>query len=364
MDPIKFLTEVYATQSNFQEKVLKVFNAAFDNLERIPDYEPDKSNIHLYLILKILLYILNNRSITNRIANLYSKNMYYELIDEKVEYLYDICLDLNLKIKYYNPPIRYGKNLTKNQKEPLETHFRIHYTNYLKLTVNLRDDYRRLINNSLSNGYVFIQTKSLIRLLQEHIRNKFFDKRNILQSEIDDFKKNLLDIKGFKQLYEEITNSWDLKKEEFESTFEMEYKEDSDISTNFPPCLKEILMKAQEGQNLTHIERLFLVFFLHALNYPMEKIVNLFSTMPDFDRNKTSYQVNFAKSKGYTPHSCSKLKSLNLCLATKYKDDICLNGYYSRNLDEQKKIAHPLFYLQLKQFRSSKNRNKAKNKSK
>ena len=173
-------------------------------------------------------------------------------------------------------------------------------------------------------------------------------------SSAEALRKELLKIPEFEALYETISSLWELKKEDFEYTFEINFKEGFDTFDVFPPCIREILSKAQDCQNLIHIERLFIVFFLHALSYPEDKIVDLFSTMPDFNREKTAYQVNFAKKKGYTPHQSDTLKSLTLCMANKFKDEICLEGYYSKKADGQKKISHPLFYVQLKKYKTSK----------
>jgi len=109
----------------------------------------------------------------------------------------------------------------------------------------------------------------------------------------------------------------------------------------------------KEGQNLVHHERLYIVWFLNALKYPEEEIINLFSALPDFNRDKTGYQVRYAMKKGYTPYSCNTLKSYSLCTAKKYKDKLCLEGYFSKKLDVQKQISHPLFYVQYTQFVSA-----------
>ena len=96
---------------------------------------------------------------------------------------------------------------------------------------------------------------------------------------------------------------------------------------------------------------------LTEILYPNDKIVDLFANLPDFDRKMTEYQVEFAKKKGYVPHSCATLKSFNLCKAKKYDDELCMGGFFSRKLEETKKIAHPLFYVQFKQFTRSKSQN-------
>ncbi|MBD3340560.1 MAG: hypothetical protein GF353_15740, partial [Candidatus Lokiarchaeota archaeon] len=177
---------------------------------------------------------------------------------------------------------------------------------------------------------------------------------------INYYRDTLLNNKHFKELYEEILHYWELKKDSFEFSAIEGYEKGVEMIEFFPPCVKEILSRAKEGQNLIHIERLFLVFFLHALNYPKEEIVKIFSILPDFDLEKTTYQVEFAKNKNYTPHSCDTLKSYNLCKAEKYKDELCIDGYYSKKYEEQKKISHPVFYFQFKKYVSS-NKNKQTN---
>jgi len=112
-DPVEFIKETFEkySSSEIEERILVLFRAAFANLEQIADYKADRLNVYCYLIIKIFLYTLNNKTITNRIANLYSKITYNELINESDAYIYDICQDLNLKINYYQPPITYGMNI-------------------------------------------------------------------------------------------------------------------------------------------------------------------------------------------------------------------------------------------------------------
>lgn len=350
-----FIKELFSKypKEEIQKRVLRIFKAAFQNLEQVSEYESDELNVYLYLLLKILLYVLDNKSVTNRIANLYSKINYSELLLENDANLYNICQDLDLEVHYYELPITFGANVNRSQRENLQTNFRIHFIDYLKLAVNLRDDYRKLINNPLTEGFVFIQKRRLIRLIQEHVRVKVLPKKSEDKATLLAFREKYFETAGFKEIYDTILEEWKEKKEDFEFK-EFKFAKGSNLSESFPPCLKEILSKAKEGENLTHIERLFLVFLLHALDYPVEKIVDIFSVLPDFNREKTLYQVNFALEKKYTPHKCDTLKSLNFCMAKKYKDELCLKGYYSRKTEEQKKISHPLFYIQMKQYRSSK----------
>jgi DNA primase large subunit len=348
-EPIEFLKEVFEEYKNgeLEGRVFTIFKEAFNNSEVITNYKEDELNVYAYIIMKILLSIFNNKPISNKVANLYSKHNYKLMLEQNSDVeLYQICKDLHLDFKYDQDPIKYGLIIDKDQKESLSTHFRLSYIDYVNLMVNLRDDYRKLAHVPLQGGYVFIQTRELIRLLQEYVRGKVIPTSGLE-------KEAFLKIPQFKDLHDKILDEWELKKEKFEYSFDIKFANNLDLSKSFPPCIREIFKKVDEGQNIIHIERLFLVFFLHALEFPSDEITDIFSKLPDFDRKKTEYQVEFAKKKGYSPHSCSTLKSLNLCMAEKYHDEVCLEGYYSKVADEKRKIAHPLFYVQLKQYRKA-----------
>jgi len=332
------------------DRVSEIFKAAFDNLENYSYYKLDHSNVYLYILMKILLYILDNKHITNRIANLYSKINYYDLIEENDYNTFQIFKELNLDIQYSEKEIQYGLKITKDYFIKLETNFRIQILDYLKLENNLRDDYRKLVNMPIKNGYVYIQKRNLMRLIQEYVRNKILEVESEDKSSIKNLRKVLLKIEDFKELYYKIESSWKERKEEIQYFEDTGFIKAENVNIIYPPCMKEILLKAKEGQNLIHIERLVILFFLLALNYPVEEIVKIFSYLPDFDKEKTTYQVNFAKNKEYVPHACETLKSLDLCMAKKYDDPICIDGYYIKKRNEYKKINHPLSYVRRRRF--------------
>ncbi|MFW9971098.1 MAG: hypothetical protein ACFFDF_12965 [Candidatus Odinarchaeota archaeon] len=351
-NPLDFLNEILSSNKSkeLKTRILSLFIDAFNNTEYISDYSFDETNIYIYLILRILLYVFNDKIISNRVANLYSKTTFDKLNKENEYILYYIYKDLDLNVIYEEKPTIYKKIVLKNQEEIYKTNFKIFFIDYLKLASNLRDEYRKLVNNALQGGYVYIKSESLNRLLQEYVRMKLLTQNEGNPKSIDEFKVKLFEIQEFKEIYDKIFAIWELKKDEFEYPIDITFEEGQDMSEIFPPCIKEILSKAKEGQNLIHTERLFLLWVLNSLKYPEDKIIEVFSTLPDFDREKTAYQVKYAIKKGYSPYSCKSLKSYTLCMANKYKDKLCLDGYFSKKLQEQKQISHPLFYIQYKQF--------------
>jgi len=47
-------------------------------------------------------------------------------------------------------------------------------------------------------------------------------------------------------------------------------------------------------------------------------------------------------------------------MAKKFKDKLCLEGFLSRKLNEQKFITHPLFYVKFNQYQNFKKSNSGK----
>jgi len=365
--PSEFISDIFskADSKQISERVLLIFESAFNNLEYIPNPKDENLSIPVYILLNILVYALNNKLITNRIANLYSKNAYSKMERDNSESdLYNICLDLELNVKFYDPPIQYGTKMLKDTREKQATNFTIYYIDYLKLASKLRDEYRKLAHNPLQNGYVYIQNRKLMRLIQEYVRTKILVEETGEEASLKSFLDKAFEIQEFKELYDHILSIWAKKEEDFDFTFKIDISNKTDILKLYPPCVLEILKKAKEGQNLVHHERLFIVWFLLALEYPVEHVVDVFSTIPDFDREKTNYQVEYAKKKKYTPYQCSTLQSIGLCMKEKYKDELCQDGYGSKELTERKKLKHPLAYIRIKQYRDEKQEEYLKNRAK
>jgi DNA primase large subunit len=100
----------------------------------------------------------------------------------------------------------------------------------------------------------------------------------------------------------------------------------------FPPCIKKMLEQVAANVNLAHSARFALVSFLIQINMSVDQIVGLFNTSPDFDPEKTRYQVeHIAGSSGtkYKPPSCATMATYGNCPG---EDELC------------RRIRHPLGY--------------------
>jgi len=99
--------------------------------------------------------------------------------------------------------------------------------------------------------------------------------------------------------------------------------------------MKEILSMIQSGENVPHMGRFAIVAFFHALGISREEIFKLFSAAPDFDEERTRYQIDHItgriSSTEYSPPGCDKMRTYGLC-PTEKMDDIC------------KSVKHPISY--------------------
>jgi len=104
----------------------------------------------------------------------------------------------------------------------------------------------------------------------------------------------------------------------------------------FPPCIREMLSQVANGTNLAHTARFALTTFLLAVGMSVDEVVGVFNTSPDFDEERTRYQVDHISGKGgtsYRPPSCATMATYGNCPG---EDRLC------------KWVNHPLSYYERK----------------
>lgn len=113
----------------------------------------------------------------------------------------------------------------------------------------------------------------------------------------------------------------------------------------FPPCVSALYNMTSSGRHLSHIGRFTLTTFLINIGMTVEKVVDLFRNLTDFNERLTVYQVeHIAGERGsrtrYTPPSCDTLKTHGVCVNP---DEICRTirhplAYYRRKIRSSKRI--------------------------
>ncbi|NVM02819.1 MAG: hypothetical protein HWN67_10810 [Candidatus Helarchaeota archaeon] len=307
-----------------------VLNAAVENIEMILDrgeynekelYQNEE--ILVYPISKMLIELINNDYLRYKFADVVSKRTSKLLSKENFNLINNIAkntFDWNLSFEDLNLNIQYDCKMK--------------FHNYLSVAPNFRDSIWKLINRRLDLGWVFLKKQEIIRLISEKV------KQDIIKKPIK--KKELPKIPNF--LEEKVKNLQN-SAQKYESKLQTGLKGKLITSKEtYPPCIVSILKELQKGVNLDHTSRLVFIFFLLNTEKPIEEIVDLFRTQPDFNEAKTTYYVEHAAGERgsgtkYSSYGCPKIKTYGLC---KEKEDFWCHT---------KKINHPIQYFERKNWK-------------
>jgi len=197
--------------------------------------------------------------------------------------------------------------------------FLMKYRDFIEFTKGLSPVHWKLFNFRLESGYVKLNKRQVIRVLANVVKKRVY---NIIRSiEVTPDFLSEYTIRVINQVNIRIDK-------------EKETLLDKDIS-NYPPCIRKMIDDIPIG--LSHPARFTLVTFLHKMGYSIEEIVDLFRRVPDFNLEKTRYQVEHILGlRGsrieYEVPSCRKIKSYGMCIP----DQICRG------------IRHPTTYVRKK----------------
>ena len=109
--------------------------------------------------------------------------------------------------------------------------------------------------------------------------------------------------------------------------------------------MTDLLAATQAGENVPHMGRFALVAFLNSLKLSPTDILKLFSTAPDFEEEKSRYQIDHitgaTSSTSYKCPGCDKMRTYGIC-PTEKMDGLCRRtrhplNYYSAKWRQEKK---------------------------
>ncbi len=265
-----------------------------------------------YPIARMITICIDDNYLKRRYALGEAVHMYKNLIREEPPFILDISSEFNLDVKYIDEKLS------------------VYFTDYLRYAPTRYKKWK-MINREMIQGYITLSHRDLARLLQEALRER-------INQELDSIPCDEYVNQIFSSDINRIRNKVRALRKNIEATpigkLEVEY---------LPPCIKNILDAIQSGENVPHIGRFALVSFLNGLKLSREEIIAVFSRAPDFEEEKTRYQIEhitgISSSTRYTPPGCDKMRTYGLC-PLEERTDLC------------KEINHPLTYYKVKWKRS------------
>jgi len=191
---------------------------------------------------------------------------------------------------------------------------------YVEIISPLHDARFKLVNRNVHHGFIEIKKEERYELLRERIRV-------ILRRDLPyKVPKSLLE--HFAPVAEPIKKVYQEQMLQQFGTIE---------ESAFPPCMQALILALTAGTNLTHAGRFALTTFIHTIGMDVAGIAQLYARSPDFDQEKTMYQVEHITGRGgtgteYTAPACAAMKTTGLCI---HPDAVC------------EKVNHPLNYYKL-----------------
>jgi DNA primase large subunit len=206
----------------------------------------------------------------------------------------------------------FGINIT-DERMPLP--------DYVEIISPLHDTRFKLVNRNVHHGFIEIKKEERYELLRERIRV-------ILRRD--------LPYKVPKSLIEQLSPVAEPIKKVYQEQMLQQFGIIEESA--FPPCMQALILALTSGTNLTHAGRFALTTFIHTIGMDVAGIAQLYARSPDFDPEKTMYQVEHITGRGgsgteYTAPACAAMKTNGLCI---HPDAVC------------EKVNHPLSYYKLK----------------
>jgi DNA primase large subunit len=202
---------------------------------------------------------------------------------------------------------------------------RLHFTCFLNYAVRHEKGWK-LVNRRLRGGMVEVDKEELCRLVEEALRRRF---ESELPFEVPDNVKEV-----FREPAAALKNEAEARLRKFQPRELGKIRVDC-----FPPCIRHLLAMAQSGENVPHSGRFALVTFLHALGVSEQEMMKAFATSPDFQEDKTRYQVEHitgvTSGTEYSPPGCDTMKTYGLCIEP---DRLCAIDW----------MTHPMKYYLVK----------------
>jgi len=242
---------------------------------------------------------------------------YQQLLDEPATFVNEVAQELELHVRYDE---RQG--------------FSLFFKDYLRHAPTRYKEWK-LVNRTMDKGFVQMTQRVLCRVILETLRQR-------LIAELSELACNQMIVDVFLEDIRRLQTQVAMTRKKMKTTpvgkFDM---------TLIPPCLKQILAAIQAGENVPHMGRFALVAFLSSLKLSTKEILQLFSTAPDYEEDKTRYQVEHitgtSSSTAYKSPGCDKMRTYGLC-PTDQMDEICKRihhplGYYNKKWRQEKKQA-------------------------
>jgi DNA primase large subunit len=282
--------------------------------QRVTDSPEDE--IASYALARVIVSCVNDKQLIDRLTRFESERAYFFLRTEGGD---EESWNKNFREAEYGYSRLFVYIATELGMPVAEN--RMPLADYVELVAAVHEERFRLVNRQVLKGKVVVNNDEMYELLRERIRVLL---RRDLPHKVPVSVCGLLAprMEQLKKAYQE----------------QMLQQFGTIEEGAFPPCINVLITALTGGTNLTHAGRFALTTFLHTIGMDSVAIGQLYARSPDFDPEKTMYQVEHITGRGgsgteYTAPACAAMRTTGLCV---HRDSLCEN------------VSHPLSYYKIK----------------
>ena len=250
-----------------------------------------------YAIARVIVSCMKDRPLIDRLARWEAQRSSAFLDDEEQDKKSYIAASLGLALPAKTVPL----------------------AGYIELAAGLREDKWRLVNRELVTGAVAVRPEEFSELIRERIRVVIAGQLPL-------------------NVPEQICTLCASAVRTVCAAHQQQMLAQFGVvdESSFPPCIQALITALAAGTNISHPGRFALTAFLHTIGMDTDGIIGLFGRAPDFDIEKTLYQVQHIAGRGgteYTAPACAAMRTTGVCVR---RDRIC------------ERVNHPLNYYRYK----------------
>jgi len=254
------------------------------------------------------LYELLSKPVANAMVVYYDINWLkrrYALAEAiRVERLLSVDSDVAFKLLLKRIPYQITET---DEWERGDGEYKMPFIQYLQAAKPLLTEPRwKLVNRIVKRGYTYLNKAEVVRLIRGYYQQ--FILKILVELRPSKVPPRIRDVaERYRPLIlGALQKIYDIRKS-------------VESSKEIPPCIKNIIMKLQTGEEVTHIENFTVAAYLLNKHRSVEEVLELFKNRNDFNERVARYQVEHiaglrgSKTK-YRPPSCEKLKILGICV--------------------------------------------------
>ncbi|MFA4876249.1 MAG: DNA primase regulatory subunit PriL [Methanoregula sp.] len=271
-----------------------------------------EDEIASYALARVIASCVNDKQLLDRLTRYESERAYFFLVSEE---------EWNQNYRQGDSDYSRLFELISEELGIRITSDRMPLADYVELVAPLHDDRYHLVNRRLEQGFVRVKKEERYELLRERIR--------VLM-------RRDLPHKVPASLCEQLAPKAARIKKAYQEQMLQQF---GTIEENaFPPCMQALITALTSGTNLTHAGRFALTTFLHTIGMDVAGIAALYGRSPDFDIERTMYQVEHITGRGgsgteYNTPACAAMRTTGNCVQA---DKLC------------ERVSHPLSYYKVK----------------